>query len=623
MSNNDSGFMRQLPGGAHLIAPGRVRFRLWAPQASTVEVVLADGRTQSLQSEGLEQEMHAGWFSTQLDCEAGTGYQYRIVNQQGIALTVPDPWARAQQNNVHGYSVVIDPKVYQWQMRDWKGRLWHESIFYEMHLGLCGGFKGAITKLDSLAAMGFTAIELMPIASFPGERNWGYDGVLQFAPQNTYGSPDELKALIDAAHALNLSIFLDVVYNHMGPDGNYLNHYASSFFTDKEHTPWGSAIDFHHPEVRSFYAENALYWLDEYRFDGLRFDACHAILDKGWLVEVSARVREELGSERHIHLVLENDDNAAYLLQNGFDAQWNDDGHHVLHVLLTGESEGYYSKFARRPAEKLARCLSEGFIYPGGARRAARAKQHKQTQAAANLRQVPATAFVLYLQNHDQIGNRPFGERLTTLVPDSALKVANALVLLSPQIPLLFMGEEFGATQPFLYFTSHQDPALVKAVREGRRAEFSKFEAFAADKNFAVQLPDPNDIESFLASIPHPSAIEGAEEIGVEAGLGWDTWVRHLLWIRHTYIIPRLAGTIAISAEAVGPSAVKARWLLNDGTVLAIAVNLGMERLALKLENFIQSLHTELLFEHNGALCSLQKSILPGHSFVALLESSV
>ncbi|HEY7986023.1 MAG TPA: malto-oligosyltrehalose trehalohydrolase [Methylophilaceae bacterium] len=612
MPNNDYGFIRQLSGGAHLIKPGRVRFRLWAPQANKVEVVLADGKAYALKTEG-----QTGWFSTQIACEAGTQYQYRIVNQQGIAQTVPDPYSRAQQRSVHGYSVVVDPHAYQWQMPDWKGRPWHESVFYEMHLGLCGGFNGAVAKLDALAAAGFTCIELMPIASFPGERNWGYDGVLPYAPQYTYGSPAELKALIDAAHALNLSVFLDVVYNHMGPDGNYLNHYASSFFTDKQHTPWGNAIDFENPEVRSFYTENVLYWLDEYRFDGLRFDACHAILDKSWLVEVAAKVHEELKGERHIHLVLENDDNAADLLQGSFNAQWNDDGHHALHVLLTGETTDYYSNFAEQPAQKLARCMTQGFIYPGGAR------NHDPVQQTENIEEevknTPPTSFVLYLQNHDQIGNRPFGERLTTLTPDSALKVASALVLLSPQIPLLFMGEEFGAVQPFLYFTSHEDPALIKSIREGRRAEFSKFDEFA-ESDFALEIPDPNDINTFLASIPQLSDIV---EIGGDAALGWDKWVSHLLRIRHTYIIPRLSGASAISAEAVGPSAVKARWLLNDGTVLAIAVNLGTERLTLKLEDFIKSLQATLLFEHNEALCSVQKGVLPGHSFVAFLESSV
>jgi maltooligosyltrehalose trehalohydrolase len=549
----------------------------------------------------------------QVACDAGTQYQYRVVNQQGIELTVPDPYSRAQQQSVHGYSVVVDPQAYQWKTPEWKGRPWHESVFYEMHLGLCGGFNGAVAKLDALATMGFTCIELMPIASFPGSRNWGYDGVLPYAPQYTYGTPDELKTLIDAAHALNLSVFLDVVYNHMGPDGNYLNHYASSFFTDKQHTPWGNAINFENSEVRNFYTENALYWLDEYRFDGLRFDACHAILDKNWLVEVAAKVHEESDGERHIHLVLENDDNAVHLLQGSFNAQWNDDGHHALHVLLTGETTGYYANFAEQPAQKLARCMSQGFIYPGGAR------NHDPAQPAEIIKEKSPTSFVLYLQNHDQIGNRPFGERLTTLVPDSAMKVANALVLLSPQIPLLFMGEEFGAIQPFLYFTSHEDPALIKAVREGRRAEFSKFEEFV-DSDFALEIPDPNDINTFLASIPQLSDIA---EIGGDAALGWDKWVSHLLRIRHTYIIPRLPGASAISAEAVGPSAVKARWLMNDGTVLAIAVNLGTERLALKLEDFVKSMQATLLFEHNEALCSVQNGVLPGHSFVAFLESSV
>ena len=599
-------FKRHLSAGAELVAQNKTKFRIWAPQATQVSVALSDGQAYAMQ-----QEQTPGWFSTEVGCGAGTLYQYHIVNQQGAALNVPDPVARAQKGSVHSHSMVIDPQAYEWRTLNWKGRPWHETILYEVHVGMCGGFNGVKAKLASLAAMGFTAIELMPIASFPGERNWGYDGVLQYAPHSSYGTPDELKALIDEAHALNMNIFLDVVYNHFGPDGNYLHHYAPHFFSNAHLTPWGDAINFHQPEIRDFYTENVLYWLDEYRFDGLRFDACHAIIDEGWLIEVAQAARRELGDDRHIHLTAENDNNCARMLQYGFDAQWNDDGHHVLHVLLTGETEGYYSDYAIKPAEKLARCMAEGFVYQG------EISEHRQhTNRGECSTHLSNTSFILFLQNHDQVGNRPFGERLTTLVPDPALRVANALVLLNPQIPMLFMGEEFGATQPFLYFTSHEDPGLVEAVREGRRKEFSTFSKFS-DSTFALQIPDPNHTETYLASIPRPFSVDSAV---ANSSLDWNQWVSKLLGIRHHYIIPRLKGVRSIKAEAIGPSAVKASWKMGDGAILAIAVNLGNERLILHREDLIKVPKPEILFDYGGVWSSLEKGVLPGTSFIAVLE---
>ncbi|MBA3696895.1 MAG: malto-oligosyltrehalose trehalohydrolase [Methylotenera sp.] len=595
---------RSLAAGANLIGPNTTTFRIWAPHAAEVQVIFND------QIHGLQQEQEEGWFSAELHCGAGTLYQYRIKNQQGAVLEVPDPASRAQRDSVHTQSIVVDPEAYQWRTLNWKGRPWHETILYELHVGMCGGFTGVKAKLASLAAMGFTAIELMPIASYPGERNWGYDGVLQYAPQYTYGTPDELKELVDEAHALNMSILLDVVYNHFGPDGNYINHYAPHFFSEAHITPWGNAIDFHHPEIRNFYTENVLYWLDEYQFDGLRFDACHAIIDEDWLIEAAQMARNALGKDRHIHLTAENDNNCARMLKNGFDAQWNDDGHHVLHVLLTGETEGYYSDYADNPAAKLARCMAEGFVYQG------EHSEHREQDRGECSSDLANTSFILFLQNHDQVGNRPFGERLTTLVSDPALRVANALVLLSPQIPMLFMGEEFGATQPFLYFTSHEDLNLVEAVREGRRKEFSTFSKFA-DTAFALQIPDPNNTETFLASIPRPFSVEGAV---TNSSLDWSQWVSKLLGIRHHYIIPRLDGVRSLKAEAIGPSAVKAYWKMGDGATLAIVINLGSERLILNREEVIKMPDPEILFDYSGVWLSLEKGVLPGLSFIALLE---
>lgn len=606
--------VRQLSGGARLIDASHTHFSLWAPNATKVTLLLQDQGEYVLEAE----ESSAGWFSATVPCGAGTRYQYRVMNLLGDEQLVPDPVSRAQAESVHGYSVVVDPQSYQWRKNDWRGRPWHETILYELHVGAFGGFRGVKAKLASLAAMGFTAIELMPLATFPGDQNWGYDGVLPYAPHFSYGTPDDLKSLVDEAHALNMTIYLDVVYNHFGPDGNYLHHYAPAFFNAEEKTPWGSAIDFSHPEVRNFYTENALYWLDEYRFDGLRFDACHAIQDKTWLVEVAQIARKTLEAKRQVHLMAENDDNCITLLQTGFNAQWNDDVHHTLHVLLTEEIEGYYANYAIKPAEKLAQCLAQGFVYPSQQPELGAIFKAVSGQEPPPLNdpQLPTTAFVNYLQNHDQIGNRPFGERLTTLVPERALRVANALILLSPHIPMLFMGEEFGATQPFLYFTSHEDPKLVEAVREGRRTEFASFKKFA-DSGFALKIPDPNHIDTFDASIPRPMSVDS---MAASAALDWSQWVSKLLGIRHHYLIPRIPNTHALMAKAIGPAAVIARWQMGDGAILAIAANLGTERLVLSRQDICDAPQAEVLFDYGDVWQTLEKNIMPGNAFIALLE---
>jgi maltooligosyltrehalose trehalohydrolase len=348
-------FSRKLPFGATLVGPNRCHFRLWAPLQESVSVEI-----EGLPAVPLTRT-DDGWFAGEGQCGAGARYRYRL----GTGPAVPDPAARAQAEDVHGPSLVVDPKAFRWQHADWQGRPWNETVLYELHAGTLGGFAGVQADLPRLAALGITAIELMPINDFPGNRNWGYDGVLPFAPDHAYGTPDELKALIDAAHGHGLMIFLDVVYNHFGPDGNYLSSYAPEFFRDDISTPWGAAIDFRRPEVRSYFTENALYWLHEYRFDGLRFDAVHAIADPGWLDEMAAEIRASVEPGRHVHLVLEHDGNVAAHLRGDFDAQWNDDAHHVLHATLTGEADGYYSDYADRPAERLARCLAEGFAYQG------------------------------------------------------------------------------------------------------------------------------------------------------------------------------------------------------------------------------------------------------------------
>lgn len=551
--------------------------------------------------------MPDGWFEIEADCGAGSRYRYRIDG----GMLVPDPASRAQAGDVHDASIVCDPAAYSWQNTQWLGRPWHETILYELHVGLLGGFEGVMRHLPSLARLGITAIELMPVADFPGRRNWGYDGVLTYAPDAAYGTPEELKALVDAAHGLEMMVFLDVVYNHFGPDGNYLGAYAPDFFREDIHTPWGNAIDFRQRMVRDFFTENALYWLEEFRFDGLRLDAVHAIAEKDWLVEMARQVRAALPPQRHVHLVLENDDNSASLLERApqhlFDAQWNDDLHHALHVLLTGEREGYYAAYAGQAEEKLARGLAEGFIfqgeaplYPGG---------HLRGEPSAHL---PPTSFVFFLQNHDQVGNRAFGERLSLLANPGALRAAMALLLLSPQIPLLFMGDEFGATQPFLYFTSHLNAELAAAVREGRRNEFARFPSFS-DPGKRHAIPDPNAEHTFLDSMPVPRDGKAEE---------WNELVRCLLQVRSEHIVPRLEAARAIGAAVLGSGAVEARWRMGDGAILAIAINLGSDPVSRSVRESGQQARPAILFATHEASTDCLHASLPPHALIATLETS-
>jgi len=534
------------------------------------------------------------WFEADVRCGAGTRYRFRLAD----GLAVPDPASRAQAGDAHDSSIVVDPTAYHWTRPDWRGRPWHEAVVYELHCGLWGGFAGVARQLPRLASLGVTAVELMPINDFPGGHNWGYDGVLPFAPDAAYGRPDELKALVDAAHELGLMILIDVVYNHFGPDGNYLASYAPSFFRSDIATPWGAAIDFRAPEVRRFFCENALYWLMEYRFDGLRLDAVHTISEPDWLDEMAAEVRATVETGRHVHLVLENDNNVASHLRGDFDAQWNDDAHHVLHVLLTGEHEGYYADYADDPAARLARCLTDGFDYQGEPSRR-RNGERRGTQSS----DLPPTAFVLFLQNHDQIGNRALGERLTKLADPAALEAAIALQMLCPQIPLMFMGEDLGSRSPFLFFCDHREE-LAHAVREGRRREFARFAAFA-DPASRDTLPDPCAAETFARSVPRPDPDHAAAR---------QELYRRLLAVRHADIIPRLPHTGSLGAIALGTSGVVARWRMGDGMILTLATNLGGEPVA------IVPPAGRLLFESmTGAADSVGSGRLPARATVARL----
>jgi len=582
-------FERRLPFGATLIDDRRTQFRLWAPAQEKVSVEIEGCAPVPMQ------RLADGWFDAEAACGAGRRYRYRLKTD----LAVPDPASRAQAGDVHGPSLVVDPHAYRWRNTEWRGRPWEETVLYELHAGLFGGFSGVQRELQRLAGLGITAVELMPINDFPGMRNWGYDGVLPFAPDRSYGSPDELKALVDAAHDHGLMIFLDVVYNHFGPDGNYLASYAPKFFRDDVKTPWGPAIDFRRPQVRQFFTENALYWLMEYRFDGLRFDAVHAITEADWLDEMAAAVRASVEQDRHVHLVLEHDGNVAEHLRRDFDAQWNDDAHHVLHVMLTGENEGYYRDYADCSADRLARALREGFVYQGEPS----AQREGEPRGTPSLDLAP-TAFVLFLQNHDQTGNRAFGDRLTVLAKPEALEAAIALQLLCPQIPLIFMGEEVGSPTPFQFFTDHHGE-LADAVREGRRKEFASFAAFS-DPARRERIPDPNAAGTFERSRPAPDTNNSAE---------WPDLYHRLLAVRRDHIVPRLKDARAIRAEAIGPAAVVARWRLGDA-VLTIATNLGSEACEAQREG------GQIIFETTGGAEALEAGLLPSFTTLAFLERS-
>jgi maltooligosyltrehalose trehalohydrolase len=557
-----------MPFGAEMTEEG-VRFALWAPTAREVALVL-DGADHPMPDEG------DGWRRLVTpEARAGSRYAYRIDGD----LLVPDPASRFQSEDVHGPSLVVDPSAYDWSDASWTGRPWEETVLYEVHVGAAtpeGTYAGLMGKLEDLRDLGVTAVELMPLFDCPGRRNWGYDGVLPFAPEAAYGTPDDLKRLVDRAHALGLMVFLDVVYNHFGPAGNYLHAYAKSFFTERHQTPWGAGINFdgrHSRPVRDFFVHNALYWLEEFHLDGLRFDAVHAILDDSphhIIAEIAERARAVF-PERMVHLVLENGANEARWLERAdrerprlHTAQWNDDIHHCWHVLLTGEGDGYYRDYADRPVERLGRCLAEGFAYQG--ERSEHEGGKPRGEPSAHL---PPAAFVGFLQNHDQIGNRAFGERLTALAAPERLELARAGLLLSPQIPLLFMGEEWGAQNPFLFFVDFSDdPALARAVREGRAREFANFKSFA-EQHGLRQVPDPTLEETFALSrldwdeaarAPHRSIREET---------------RALLRLRQAEVAPLVkSGFVGAQVSPTRPEALDVVWTFKAGR-LRFTANFG------------------------------------------------
>ena len=521
----------------------------------------------------MQAEAH-GWHELVMpDAAAGSRYRYVV----GDGLAVPDPASRCNPDDVQGASLVVDAEAYDWQDGGWSGRPWHEAVVYELHVGCFtpeGSYAAAAERLPELAALGITAVELMPLADFPGARGWGYDGVLPFAPDASYGTPEDLKRFVDRAHGLGLMVLLDVVYNHFGPEGNFLHAYCPPFFNPAHQTPWGAAINFDgasNAPVREFFIHNALYWVEEFHVDGLRLDAVHAIRDDSTVhivADIACALRDGPGRQRHVHLVLENEANEArHLGASGADAQWNDDLHHAVHVLVTGEADGYYADHADAPLQRLGRCLAEGFDYQGQPS-PLRGGAARGTPSG----HLPPTAFVSFLQNHDQIGNRAFGERIGMLAQDASarrrLDAAYACLLLSPQVPLLFMGEEWDASTPFLYFCDFRDDKLAAAVREGRRAEFKRFKAFE-DETARARIPDPNAESTFLAS-----------------ELRWDERARG----GHAERLALIGRLLALRRDRLGAHLADARgggrWRVDGGEVLHLEWPFGNDRRWQLVANF-------------------------------------
>jgi maltooligosyltrehalose trehalohydrolase len=539
--------------------------RVWAPNPERVELVTSEGRTAMTRDE-------RGWWYASLDLAGGIDYGFSLDG----GPVRPDPRSPWQPHGIDGPSRTVDHSEFEWSDSNWHGRPLAGAVVYELHVGTfapAGTFEGAVEKLDHLVDLGVTTVELMPVAEFSGERGWGYDGVDLYAPHHAYGGPDGLKRLVDACHARGLAVMLDVVYNHLGPAGNYLREFGP-YFTDRYSTPWGEAVNFDDAdsdEVRAFVVDNALMWLRDYHFDGLRIDAVHAIFDASAvhiLEELSIRVDELEGRlGRRLVLVAESDLNDPRIVTPreaggyGIDAQWSDDFHHALHALLTGERAGYYTDFG--PVEHVARALENAYVY-AGQYSAFRKRRHGRPAHGLSGRR-----FLGYLQNHDQVGNRAAGERSSALISHDLLKVGAALVLTSPFVPMLFMGEEWGASTPFLYFTAHADPELGRAVSEGRRREFAAFGWRPED------VPDPQAVSSFertklvwdeLDDQPHADLLD---------------WHRVLLRLRAS--TPELTdGRLDLVRTRYDEDA---RWLVVERSPITVAANFSSSPVRIPLDD--------------------------------------
>ena len=549
--------------GADFTGPDKARFRLWAPDERDVRLVL-DGAEHAMQPGD------DGWFEITAKARAGDRYWFRLSD--GTAVT--DPASSAQESGASGASVLVDHSAYDWKTDSWRGRPWEETIISEIHVGGFtpeGTFRAAIAHLPHLTRAGITAIELMPVGQFPGGRGWGYDGVLHYAPHNAYGTPDDLKALVDAAHSLGLMVLLDVVYNHFGPEQNHLARYATRFFNKDRPTPWGASIAFEEQAVRRYLIENALYWLGEFRFDGLRFDATDQIRDtseRHFLVALAEELRQTF-ADREIHLVVEDADRRRSLLARRpdggrvlFDAAWNDDFHNALHVIATGETKGHYLPFAEDAWGSLLEAMTSGFALPS--------KEDNFAPSPADAPVAPQ-ARVHFLQNHDHIGNRAFGERLTSLVKEERLRVLTAMLMLMPQIPLLFMGEEYGETQPFHFFCDYQGE-IADAIRLGRRDEAENFGGIPQGRT-ADDLPDPLAPETFANSKLRWSRAESP------AGRRHLALIGELAGIRQRHIVPLLARTAVpdFRTIAADTGVIATDWQFGAAS-LELRINLSEHR---------------------------------------------
>jgi maltooligosyltrehalose trehalohydrolase len=577
----------EMPFGASLLPGGGAVFRLWAPAADRIELALQKSGAGAPELHPAQADGTGWWECRAPHAAAGTLYRWCIDG----GLLVPDPASRFNPEGPHGPSCLVDPGQFEWDA-GWSGRPWPDTVLYELHVGTFtpeGTFAAAAGRLEQLADLGVTAVELMPVASFVGQFGWGYDGVLPYAPHPAYGTPDDLKRFVQQAHRLGLMVFLDVVYNHFGPEGNYLHAYAPQFFSQVKDSPWGQAINFDGPgsgPVREFFIHNALYWLQEFRFDGLRLDAVHAISDEGprhVLQDLSERARTAT-TGRHVHLVLENEDNGYGFLaptpRPGFyEGQWNDDFHHVVHVALTGETQRYYHDYGEGTLDLLARCFTHGMIFEGSQRKEGGAR--KVVRAAPPQ---PLSALVNFAHNHDQVGNRAHGERLSQLVPADAAALPTLLALLTPAIPMLFFGEEWGATEPFLYFADWEGE-LRQAVRAGRKREFGH--AHADD------LPDPCSSASVDRSRPDP---EGARSAQGQARL---KEVRSALAARRQWITPRQAQLLTgkHSAQRIGERGIAVQWRYEDGKMLCLELNLGPQPLRVEAQH-LGPVEAEFVFSH-------------------------
>lgn len=575
--------------GTNFLPDGYIEFNFSSSEAKEVKLCLEiDGKLQEFEM----QKKSGGLYTlTTNAAHEGMLYCYKIDN----GLKVPDPASRYQPDDVHGMSQLINPEKFDWEDdNDWRGRPQEEIIFYELHTGTFtseGTFRAIKDKLDYFADMGISAIELMPVADFPGERNWGYDGVLIYAPDSTYGTPDDLKDLIKAAHKKGIMVFLDVVYNHFGPDGNYLYAYAkSTFFNSKIKTPWGDSINFRNRTVRDFFITNALYWINEYRFDGLRIDAVHAINDSSSpdiLEELSRKVRENTPKDRHVHLILENDKNEARYLNKDYEAQWNDDFHHCAHILTTGEKEGYYIDYTKEYTDKpvsyyFARILAEGFAYQGE-----KSPYRGDKPRGEKSSHLTPYKFVNFIQNHDQIGNRAFGERISSLSGTNLLKAAACLYLVAPSIPMIFMGEEWGSQVPFYFFCDFNED-LSEKVRIGRREEFSRFPEFSTPE-IIEKIPDPSAVETFLDSKLN------WDELKQPVYFEMNNFYKSLLSVRKNKIVPIISKIETTSFEIYNDKAFSVSWNFeHDGKkTLTVFANFGDIQISMnpsiKKENIIAS----------------------------------